>query len=168
MVSKTTVLFSLIVAMAGCAITRPIQQLTPGAENVSVGKDFPGDNYKLMGPVNGLDGTQCGLEGYRGSYDGAVTSLKNRTHEMGGDYAQIIQVKEPHWVGSCFNNEYVIEGTAYKKVRNQPLPIPSTKAGEEKLTKQLRELKKLFDDGILTQEEYEQQKARLLKKGFEP
>jgi len=154
--------------MAGCAITRPIQLLTPGAENVSVEKDFPGENYKVIGPVSGMDGSQCGLRGYRGSYEGALTSLKNKTYEMGGDYAQITTLSEPHWVGDCFNNEYVIIATAYKKVRDKPSPTPGAESGEEKLTKQLRELKKLLDEGILSKEEYEEQKARLLKKGFEP
>jgi Short C-terminal domain len=168
MISKTAVLLSLLVAVSGCALTRPVLQLVPGAEKVSVAKDFPGESYKVIGPVSGSDGTQCGLQGYRGSYDRAITSLKNRTYELGGDYAQIMTLSEPHWIGDCFDNEYVIEATAYKKLRDQPTATPGKEAGEEKLTKQLRELKKLYDDGVLSKEEYEQQKTKLLEKGFEP
>jgi len=68
--------------------------------------------------------------------------------------------------GNCFDNEYVIRATAYKKVRNQPSLTQIIDAGEENLTKKLRELKKLQDDGILSKEEYEKQKSRLLDKGF--
>ena len=141
-------------------------QITLGASNVLVAKSDPGDNYEIIGPVSGFDGEDCGAFGYMGTYERAMTSLRNRTHAMGGDYAQIISLTEPYLRGDCFDNEYVIRATAYKKVRSQPSPIPIVDTGEEKLTKKLRELKKLHDDGILTKEEYEQQKSKLLEKGF--
>lgn len=46
-------------------------------------------------------------------------------------------------------------------IASQPSPAP-----DEPLTKKLRELKKLQDDGVLTKEEYESQKRKLLEKGF--
>ena len=101
-----------------------------------------------------------------GSYERATTSLRNRTYNMGGNYAQIISLTEPHLRGDCFDNEYVIRATAFKKVRNQPSPTSFVEVGEEKLTKILRELKKLLDDGILSKEEFEKQKTKLLEKGF--
>ena len=163
--SKIVVLLSLLLAIAGCA-TAPPMQLTQGAGNVLVAKSDPGDNYEIIGPVSGFDGEGCGGFGYTGSYERATTSLRNRTYVMGGNYAQIISLTEPHLIGRCFYNEYVIRATAYKKVRNQPSPTPIVDAGEEKLTKKLRELKKLLDDGILSKEEYEKQKNNLLEKGF--
>lgn len=163
--SNTLIILFLVLAIPGCAIPRPVQELAAGAEDVTVSKDFPGENYSVIGPVSGVDGTQCGLQGYKGSFDGAITNLKNNTYDMGGNYAQITRVKEPHWIGPCFNNEYAIEGTAYKKVHEKQ--APATESGEERMTKQLRELKKLLDDGILSEKEYEAQKARLLEKGFD-
>lgn len=163
--SKTAYMLSLLLAIAGCATAPPIQ-LTPGATNVLVAKSDPGDNYEIIGPVSGSDGKGCGLFGYMGSYERAITDLRNRTYVIGGDYAQIISLTEPHLRGDCFDNEYVIRATAYKKVRSQPSPTPIIEAGEEKLTKKLRELKKLLDDGVLTKEEYENQKSKLLEKGF--
>ncbi len=162
---RTAYIFSLLLVTTGCA-TVPAMQLTPGAGNVLVAKADPGDNYEIIGPVSGFDGKGCGGFGYRGSYERATTSLRNRTYSMGGDYAQLISLTEPHSEGKCFDNEYKIRATAYKKVRSQPSPIPIVETGEETLTKKLRELKKLLDDGILTKEEYENQKRKLLEKGF--
>ncbi len=51
-------------------------------------------------------------------------------------------------------------------VASQPSPAPVVDTGVEPLTKKLRELKKLQDDGVLTKEEYESQKRKLLEKGF--
>jgi len=154
-----------VLLASGCA-TAPPMQLTSGAENVLVAKSDPGDNYEIIGPVSGSDGQGCGGFGYLGLYERATTSLRNRTYDMDGDYAQIISLTEPHLRGDCFDNEYVIRATAYKKVRNQPSPVPIIESGEETLTKKLRELKSLLDDGILTQKEYEAQKTKLLEKGF--
>lgn len=141
-------------------------QLTQGAARVLVAKADPGDNYEIIGPVSGFDGEGCGGFGYKGSYERATTSLRNRTYSMGGNYAQLISLTEPHLRGNCFDNKYIIRATAYKKIRSQPSPIPIVESGEESLTKKLRELKKLLDDGILTKEEYETQKSKLLEKGF--
>jgi len=161
---KLVVLLCLLLAIAGCAAPRV--QLWPAAGYVLVAKSDPGDNYEIIGPVSGFDGKGCGLYGYMGSYERAITNLRNRTYEMGGDYAQIITLTEPHLRGDCFDNQYAIRATAYKKVRKQPSPTPIVNAGEETLTKKLRELKKLLDDGILSKEEYENQKTKLLEKGF--
>jgi hypothetical protein len=162
-----TKIFVLITFLlfAGC-VKAPPMQVNLGANNVLVAKSDPGDNYEIIGPVSGFDGKGCGGFGYKGSYERAMTSLRNSTHAMGGDYAQIISLTEPHLQGDCFDNEYVIRATAYKKVRNQPSPTPIIDSSEEKMTKKLRELNKLYNDGILTKEEYEQQKSKLLENGF--
>ena len=158
-------LLSLVLSVAGCATAPPLL-LTPGASSVLVAKSDPGDNYEIIGPVSGFDGEGCGGFGYLGSYERATTNLRNKTFSMGGNYAQIIILTEPHLRGDCFDNEYVIRATAYKKVRSQPSATPIIDIGDEKLTKKLHELKKLLDDGVLTKEEYESQKSKLLEKGF--
>jgi uncharacterized protein YqgQ len=38
--------------------------------------------------------------------------------------------------------------------------------GEGSFSSKLRELKKLFDEGVLSKDEYEKQKAALLQKGI--
>lgn len=140
--------------------------LRPEASYVQVAKSDPGDNYEMIGPVSGLDGEGCGGFGYRGSYERATTNLRNNTYNMGGNYAQIISLTEPHLRGSCFDNTFAIRATVYKKVRNQPSATPIVDISEEKMTKKLRELKKLLEDGVLSKEEHEEQKFKLLEKGF--
>lgn len=163
---RTVVLLILFLTMAGCATPRPPMQLAPGAGNVLVAKADPGDNYEIIGPVSGIDGQGCGGFGFVGSYERATTSLRNKTYDMGGNYAQIISMTEPHLSSDCFDDRYTIRATAFKKLRNKPSPTPIEEVGEEKLTKKLRELKKLQDDGVLSKDEYENQKAKLLEKGF--
>jgi hypothetical protein len=53
-----------------------------------------------------------------------------------------------------------------KKSTNDSTPLPIINVTEEDLTKKLREITQLHKDGILTDEEYQQQKKQLLKKGF--
>ncbi len=154
-----------LLILSGCA-TAPQVELSPGASIVQVAKGDPGDNYEMVGPVSGSDGQGCGLAGYPGSYERATTDLQNKTYAMGASYAQIVTLTEPFLRENCFVNEYVIRATAFKKVREQPSPTPIANAGEEGLTKKLRELKKLLDDGVLSKAEYESQKSRLLDKGF--
>ena len=164
--SKTAVLLSLLLTITGCATIPPPMQLIPGASNIQVTKSNPGDNYEIIGPVSGLDGKGCGGFGYMGSYERAAISLRNKTYNMDGHYAQIISLTEPHQQGDCFDNQFIIRATAYKKVRNHKSSSPIVEAGEEKLTKKLRELKKLLGDGVLSKEEFENQKAILLERGF--
>jgi hypothetical protein len=163
--SKIVALLIFLI-FAGCTVPRPPMVLKPGAGNVMVAKSDPGNNYEIIGPISGYDGADCGGFGYYGTYERAITNLRNKTYDMGGDYAQIITLTEPHLSGGCFDNKYSIRATVYKKVREQSSPVRIEDAGEEKLTKKLRELKKLLDDGVLSKQEYEIQKTKLLEKGF--
>jgi len=165
MKTKIAVVLVLISLIAGC-VSVPPMQLIPGAGGVLVAKSDPGDNYEIIGPVSGFDGEGCGGFGYMGSFERATTNLRNKTFSMGGNYAQLISLTEPHLRGNCFDNEFVIRATAYRRVRSQPSPVLSPDSNEERLTKKLRELKKLFDDSVLTKDEYENQKSKLLEKGF--
>lgn len=170
---RPAVLLFLSCALSGCASAPPLQ-LVAGAEKVVIARSDPGNNYEIIGPVTGIDGKGCGAFGYRGSYERAVDTLRNNTVSKGGDYAQIMTLTEPHLRADCFDNQYAITANAYKKVRTQPLPTlqtlpappPVPNSGEESMTKKLRELKKLKDEGILTQEEFDKQKTRVLEKGF--
>lgn len=165
MKSKMLATLFLAALMAGCA-TAPPMQLTPGAEKVQVAKSDPSDNYEIISAVTGTDGDGCGGFGYTGTYERAIINLRNVVFIAGGDYAQIYSITEPHSEPNCYDNQYVIHATAYKKVRSQPSATPIIDTGEEDLTKKLRELKKLLDEGVINREEFEDQKRKLLERGF--
>lgn len=154
------------VLLAACAA--PPMALAPNATRVQLGKSDPGNNYELIGPVSGIDGTSCGAYGYKGSYERAVTDLRNKAAGMGGNYVQLVTISEPHRAGGCFVNEYRVSANVYRKVRDQPTiaPVPVTVTNQESMPQKLRELKKLHDDGVLSDTEYETQKARVLQQGF--
>jgi hypothetical protein len=73
------------------------------------------DIYQDIGPISVADGEGCGGFGYQGTYDRAMTLLKNKAFRMGADYVQIFTVSEPYSANGCFVNLYKISGTAYKK-----------------------------------------------------
>lgn len=148
----------------GCSA--PPVKMSDGGMTVKVGKSDPTDNYTEIGPVTAIDGKGCGGFGYKGTYDRAVIQLKNKTYEIGGDYVQIFTIREPYPSPGCFVNEYKINGTAFKKTSNSPSPVPIKDASKKSGAQKLRELKKLLDEKIITQQEYDSQKVKILKDGI--
>lgn len=153
-----------IALLAGCASTP--QSLSNMGRDVRVAKSDPPPGYVEVANITGIDGSGCGLVGSRGTYEGAMTDLKNKAGEYRADFVQIFTITEPHVRPACFDNKYTISGTAYRKgeeqqVQNQQ-PTSSSGALEEKLAK----LKKLKDDGLITESEYSDQKARVLESGL--
>jgi len=142
--------------------------LVPGAERVTVGKNDPTDNFSDVGQVTGFDGRGCGGFGYRGIYERAVLDIKNKAFQLGADYVQIFTITEPHYRPGCFDNLYKISGTAYKKVRKAPSPLPISTPGNaaqgKTLSEQLRELQQLRQEGLLSEEEYQNQRRKVLGK----
>lgn len=157
-------LLLLTALMAGCA--GPAVVLSQGGSAVKVGKSDPADNYKEIGPITATDGEGCGGFGYRGTYDRAVTLLKNRAYQMGGDYVQIFTMQEPHSTYGCFVNTYTISGTLFKRTSDTPSPVLMMEKTEKSTATKLRELKALLDEGVISKEEFDGQKQRLLDAGL--
>ena len=158
-------LFVVPLLIAGCKSAPPVI-LSQSAADIQVGKSDPENNFRMIGPLTVYDGEGCGGFGYRGSYERAVTYLRNQVSYMGGDYAQIVSIQEPHLRGQCFDNVYSISANVYKKTMEQPSIKVEMETGEGSFSSKLRELKKLFDEGVLSKDEYEKQKAALLQKGI--
>tara|TARA_B100000745_G_scaffold295830_1_gene240407 strand:- start:443 stop:952 length:510 start_codon:yes stop_codon:yes gene_type:complete len=164
--------FIILVASAAVGCSAPPVKMNAGASSVKVAKSDPPDNYLELGPVTAIDGKGCGAYGYRGTYDRTVVRLKNKTHGMNGDYVQIFSITEPHFRPGCFDNMYKINGTAFAKVSDQPSPVvivdksrAPTPASTSNAGK-LRELKALLDEGVITQQEFDEQKAKILTEGL--
>lgn len=158
-----TPLIALLIT--GC-VTAPVVTLSEAGLAVKVGKSDPRDNYSEIGPITASDGASCGGYGYRGTYNRAVTNLKNKAAMIGGDYVQIFSLTEPHSQGGCFNNLYKISGTLFKKTAKSPTPLSIKQTNENSSFNKLRELKKLLDEGIINQNEYSDQKEIILNSGL--
>lgn len=158
-----TIFFICIVFLSGCH-NRKIMPPVPGAENITVGKGDPADNYVDIGPVSGSHGKGCGGFGYTGTYEGAMRNLKDNAAIMGADHIQIFTINQPYLSGDCFVNRFSINGTAFKKVREQPSPtqISTSEKNEKTLSDKLRELQKMKEDGLITETEYQQLRQKAL------
>jgi len=152
--------------MLTSCVSAPKVNLSDAGRNVNVGKSDPADNYSEIGPITATDGASCGAYGYRGTYDRAVTNLKNKGSNMGGDYIQIFSLTEPHLRGGCFDNVYTISGTLFKQTAKSPTPLPIKQTNESTGFNKLRELKKLMDEGIITEQEFVKQKQTILNNGL--
>jgi hypothetical protein len=72
-------------------------------------------------------------------------------------------VLEKSWI-NFFDADYF--RFTCKKIATAPRPTHIVNVDEENFTKKLREITKLYKDGILTDNEYQQQKHKVLEKGF--
>ncbi len=169
---KILTTISIFTLLTGCSISAPTTNLKDGAQNITVTKEKPKDGYELVVPVTVVHGKGCRDFGYLGSKEEALKELKNKTLELQADYAQITKISEPHLDGGCYVNEYAITALVYRKANNTKVAsvptqtIAKTNSDEEPFTKKMRELKSLLDDGLLTKEEYNTQRKKLLKQGF--
>lgn len=158
--------FSLFI-LGACAA--PQVRLNSGAEVVRVAKSDPTDNYEEIGPVSGFDGDGCGGFGYLGTYERAIIDIKNRAYALGADYIQIFTITEPYSLPNCFVNEYKLSGTAYKKVRDLPSPTPIiNKSPNDAALEKLRTLKQMKDEGLITEQEYQEKREYLMKEYIKP
>lgn len=135
-------------------------------KTIKIAKADPADNYTEIGPITASDGSGCGLFGSRGSYDGAIMAIKNAAYEQGGDYVQIVTLTEPHIRGGCMDNAYVISGTLFKKTSASPSPISISATPPKSGIEKLKELKSLLDGGVITQQEFDEQKHKILESGI--
>jgi len=98
----------------GCVTTAP--PVSEKGTQVEIGEEVPDQRFSEIGPIKVHSGNGCGGYGLRGTYEASLNLLKNRAAEMGAQYIRVQKTIEPHidQTGFCFDNEYVIEGTAYK------------------------------------------------------
>jgi Short C-terminal domain len=145
----------LVVILTGCAAKKP-EPPAPGAETVRVSTGHPGSSFLELGPVTGVDGRGCGDDGKRGSRDGAVASLMKNAFAMGGTHVQVLTLYEPRQMGDCFVNTYRINGTAYREAK------ATSASSRSDVVQSLRELQKLREDGVITPQEFDRLKTKII------
>ena len=158
--------FALVPFIVGCSTSPLLVDLNPGTENIIVKDVKPQGSYEVIAPISVSNGKGCRDFGYLGTKEDAMKELKNKVQELRGDYAQITAVTKPHLDGGCFKNEYEIMALVYRKADPKPIQILVANSEEEVFTKKMRELKSMLNDGVLTQDEYNSQKVKLLNQGF--
>ena len=99
-------------ALAGCTASSVI--LKPGAEDVQISTEPPGEGYSLIGPISARHGGGCGLFGSAGRYDEAINMLRNIAVERSADFVQLLRQQPEHMRGPmCLDRAYNIEGLAF-------------------------------------------------------
>jgi len=156
--------FSLFVY--GCAAQKI--ELQPGSSKIAVSTEKPGSNYKYVGALSATHGNGCGAFGSRGNYQDAVAILKNKALNLKADYIRIKRITEPHLRRSnsefqCFDNEYIISASAYRKISNAE-KNSSFKEKVDNLALKLKEIKRLHDEGLISESEYKQMKQKIINK----
>lgn len=156
--------------LSACAVLpHPRTTMAPGAEAVRVASGAPGNDYEEVGVISATDGSGCGALGVRGNYENAEIELKNRAFAMGAEYVKIQSVTEPFASDGCYHNEVKIYGNAFRKTtgRAQVNAPPAEDRGEgPQVLQKLRDLKKLRDEKIITEEEFGRIKSELLDEAF--
>jgi hypothetical protein len=153
----------IVLVLAGCVAAPPLA-ITPGSESVRVGSNDANPGDEEIGPVTATHGNGCGGFGFRGSYEGAVVELKNKALAMRADYVQILTLREPHSEPYCYVNEYVINGSAYRRGPKGAAPQAAAAATGSRQTLQGRliELQSLRDQKLITTEEYDRMRRDAL------
>lgn len=149
-------------SLLGCAANPPVQ---PAASSKS---QF--DDAVYAGEIALLGKPTLGVEVYRAFYQGgsgfvSVSSVREAVEEMatkhcarGGKVAKPLQEttsKPPHVLGNFPRVEWLFECMDQVSVQVK------NPTGIDKLG-QIERLKKLLDNGALTQQEYEREKAKVL------
>ena len=158
-------LSAVVLGLSSCA--SPPIVLDAGAGAVKVAKSDPADNFEEVGPVSGFHGNGCGGFGYLGTYEGAVTDIKNNAHRLQANYVQIFTITEPHFRPGCFDNLYKLSGTAYRQVRDMPSPTPTIELKKKQSTaEKLAELQNLRSQNLISAEEYEKLRQEVLSQAY--
>jgi hypothetical protein len=103
-----------LVLLSACQATAEMPALSPRASAVGVDQAPPAPGSRELGPVLGEHGVGCGFTGKKGSYAGAEAVLRDRTADMGGDYARVLEVEPPTHTTDCMGNRWVIHAVAYR------------------------------------------------------
>jgi hypothetical protein len=113
---------SLAWILCACRAAQAVP-LTPEGQAVEVDKLSPSGSARNLGPVDVSHGGGCGAFAVKGTYEGAVAELRNRAAELGGNFAQIQTVTEPHDDSGCTTGGYAIRGIVFFVSHAPPPPV---------------------------------------------
>lgn len=113
---RNVLLLFFFLFLSGCVTTTPRIPVVLSSEGAQVNilPNDPPAALKEIGPVEVVDGYDCGMFGKRGKYEDAYILLKNKVAEMGATHVKIIDTVQPHSEHGCFDNRFTIRGVAFK------------------------------------------------------
>lgn len=114
--------------LASCFPVAAVPPASPRATTVRVGKADPPPGAAEMGTIEATHGVNCGGFGERGTLEGAMVILRNMAAARNANYVSLLSTTEPHLVGGCFDNRFVLRGIAYRVDRDAlaaPQPVAS-------------------------------------------
>jgi hypothetical protein len=100
--------------LTACGGTAARIDLVPRAADVRTGKSDPPEGFVEIGPIEAVHGNGCGGFGKLGTYEDASNILRNKAVQMGATYVRINTITEPHSEPGCYEDTFVIRGTAYR------------------------------------------------------
>jgi hypothetical protein len=101
-------------ALSGCGVAASVPPVSATAAKVNVVKSDPPAGAQLIGPVEGTHGSGCGMYGRKGTFEGALATLREEAARKGANYVTLVMVTEPHSENGCFDQEFRVRGMAYK------------------------------------------------------
>ena len=113
-------LFTL--ALLGCAPPAP-RASTPEGDGLRVETSDPPLGARLVGPIEGSDGPDCGLLDARGTEAGARAQLRDAAALRGVDFVKVTQITQPYSDHTCVHKRYRIQGIGYA-VAPRPIRLP--------------------------------------------
>ncbi|MDL9997245.1 SHOCT domain-containing protein [Variovorax sp. J22P240] len=154
----------IAVLLAGCGQTSAIQTTTSSRSQFD-GAAFAGETVELAKPTPGFEQYRLFQQGATGyvSLQSVRDDVEQRAIQFCDRKGRSMNAlrettsKPPHILGNFPRSELVFEC-----VEKSGAPPPSTAAGEDVKFLKLSNLKKLLDNGTLTQAEFDREKAKIL------
>ena len=146
------------VALAACSSSTMIRTRPPGAK-VYVNGEYIGESparyrdSRILGATNDLE---IEMDGYK---DKRMTFTKDEKADVGAIIGGIFFLVPFLWTFGYKNNRlYELDPVTAEAEKSLPNLAPKVSSKAERI----RELKQLFDEGIITQEEFEASKRQIL------
>lgn len=164
----TSLLLACSILLSGCASTTVIQS-TPAGARVYL-NDIPVGTTPYTHRDTRIVGTSTSLTLEKEGYDPFYTSFsRNEEVDIGAVIGGIFFVVPFLWVMK-YKPTHTYELAA--RAGNEPVPATSIEKQQQNQTKstkveRLRELKQLLDEQLITREEYEEEKKKILEEGDE-
>lgn len=151
--------------------TAPAEPAEPVSSNrfpeLTVGTSTPDTFSRQLGRYTTYARTDCNNDrDQRAAFVETLDKLKGNAVEDGADYLRVLGTGELESRGLCHNDMFQLTGVAF---REETLPQGGSAGGgsnTDSLTSRLEELDTLRDRGLISDNEYQQLRERVLNEAY--